>query len=71
MSAKCLLRRCNLVARAYAMEGDRENSRRAYDEFFTIRRDADADMPIRRQAKAEYKKLTASAFDAARTSGNT
>ncbi|PYV56312.1 MAG: hypothetical protein DMG96_04800 [Acidobacteria bacterium] len=47
------------LARAYAMQGDREKSRKAYDELFTTWKDADPDIPILRQAKAEYKKLTA------------
>ena len=45
--------------RAYAMEGDREKSRKAYEVFFTTWKDADPNIPILRQAKAEYKKLTA------------
>jgi DNA-binding winged helix-turn-helix (wHTH) protein/tetratricopeptide (TPR) repeat protein len=53
------------LARAYAMQGDRENSRKAYDDFFTTWKDADPDIPILRQAKAEYKKLTATASAAA------
>jgi tetratricopeptide (TPR) repeat protein len=46
------------IARAYAMEGDREKSRKAYDDFFTTWKDADPSIPILRQARAEYKKLT-------------
>jgi tetratricopeptide (TPR) repeat protein len=53
------------LARAYAMQGDRENSRKAYDDFFTTWKDADPDLPILRQARAEYKKLTATAPAAA------
>jgi DNA-binding winged helix-turn-helix (wHTH) protein/tetratricopeptide (TPR) repeat protein len=53
------------LARAYAMQGDRENSRKAYDDFFTTWKDADPAIPILRQAKAEYKKLTATASAAA------
>jgi DNA-binding winged helix-turn-helix (wHTH) protein/tetratricopeptide (TPR) repeat protein len=49
------------LARAYAMEGDQAKSRKAYDDFFTTWKDADPDIPILRQAKAEYKKLTATA----------
>lgn len=45
------------LARAYAMQGDREKSRKAYDEFFTTWKDADPDIPILRQAKTEYAKL--------------
>src|SRR5467141_3973762 len=57
------------LARAYAMQGDRENSRKAYDDLFTTWKDADPDIPILRQAKAEYKKLTATASAAASASG--
>ena len=57
------------LARAYAMQGDRQNSRKAYDEFFTTWKDADPDIPILRQAKTEYKKLTAAASAAASASG--
>lgn len=49
------------LTRAYAMQGDRENSLKAYDDFFTIWKDADPNIPILRQAELEYKKLTASA----------
>jgi eukaryotic-like serine/threonine-protein kinase len=45
------------LARAYAMQGNREKSRKAYDDFFTTWKDADSDIPILRQAKAEYAKL--------------
>jgi eukaryotic-like serine/threonine-protein kinase len=47
------------LARAYAMQGERENSRKAYDDFFTTWKDADPDIPILKQARAEYKKLAA------------
>ena len=56
------------LARAYATQGDRENSRKAYDDFFTAWKNADPDIPILRQAKAEYKKLTATASAAASVS---
>ncbi len=57
------------LARAYAAQGDREESRKAYDDFFTTWKDADPDIPILRQAKAEYKKLIASASVTAAMSG--
>ncbi|MBZ5655442.1 MAG: winged helix-turn-helix domain-containing protein [Acidobacteriia bacterium] len=53
------------LGRAYAMQGEREKSRKAYDDFFTTWKDADPDIPILRQAKAEYKKLTATPSAAA------
>jgi eukaryotic-like serine/threonine-protein kinase len=58
-------------ARAYAMQGNRESSRKAYDDFFTTWKDADPDIPILRQAKAEYKKLDATAYVAASASVKT
>jgi Tfp pilus assembly protein PilF len=57
------------LARAYATEGDRENGRKAYEDFFTTWKDADPDIPILRQAKAEYQKLTATASAVASASG--
>lgn len=50
------------LARAYAKQGDREESRKAYDDFFTTWKDADPDIPILRQANAEYKKLATRPF---------
>jgi eukaryotic-like serine/threonine-protein kinase len=47
------------LAQTYALQGDRENSRKAYEDFFTTWKDAEPDIPILRQTKAEYKKLTA------------
>jgi predicted Zn-dependent protease len=49
------------LARAYALQGGRDESRKAYDEFFSTWKDADPNIPILRQAKAEYKKLAATA----------
>ena len=45
------------LGRAYAIEGDREKGRKAYDEFFATWMDADPNIPILKQAKAEYAKL--------------
>jgi eukaryotic-like serine/threonine-protein kinase len=49
------------LARSYAGMGEREKSRKAYEDFFATWKDADADIPILREAKTEYKKLTATA----------
>ena len=49
------------IARAHAMEGNSEETRKAYDVFFTTWKDADSDIPILRQAKTDYKKLNATA----------
>jgi len=57
------------LARAYAAQGEREKSRKAYDDFFTTWKDADPDIPILRQAQGEYKKLTLTASAAASASG--
>lgn len=53
------------VARAYARQGDRDLSKKAYDDFFTTWKEADANIPILRQAKAEYEKLPSTAAAAA------
>jgi hypothetical protein len=45
------------LARAYAMQGDRAKARTAYQDFLTLWKDADPDIPILKQAKAEYAKL--------------
>ena len=45
------------LARAYAAQGDRDNSRKAYAVFFTTWKDADPAIPIYTQAKTEYAKL--------------
>jgi eukaryotic-like serine/threonine-protein kinase len=45
------------IARAYAMQGDTAKARAAYQDFVTFWKDADADIPILKQAKAEYAKL--------------
>jgi eukaryotic-like serine/threonine-protein kinase len=44
------------LARAYALGGDRENSRSEYQEFFQVWKDADSDIPHPMQAKAEYRR---------------
>jgi DNA-binding winged helix-turn-helix (wHTH) protein/tetratricopeptide (TPR) repeat protein len=48
------------LARAYAQGGEKERSLEAYRNFLTLWKDADSDMPILRQARAEYQKLNAS-----------
>jgi DNA-binding winged helix-turn-helix (wHTH) protein/tetratricopeptide (TPR) repeat protein len=45
------------LAQAYAKQGDFENSRKAYNDFFATWKDADPNIPILKQAKAEYAKL--------------
>jgi tetratricopeptide (TPR) repeat protein len=45
------------IARAYAMQGDTAKAKAAYQDFLTLWKDADPDIPILTQAKAEYAKL--------------
>jgi eukaryotic-like serine/threonine-protein kinase len=42
---------------AYALSGDKIKAKSAYETFFTVWKDADPDIPILKQAKAEYAKL--------------
>ena len=44
-------------ARGHRLMGDTEKARTAYQDFFALWKDADADIPILKQAKAEYEKL--------------
>jgi len=45
------------LGRAYAMQGETAKAKAAYQDFLTLWKDADSDIPILRQAKAEYAKL--------------
>jgi eukaryotic-like serine/threonine-protein kinase len=45
------------LGRANAMQGDTGKARAAYQDFLTLWKNADPDIPILRQAKAEYAKL--------------
>jgi len=45
------------LARSYALGGDTAKSRVAYQDFFALWKDADPDIPILKEAKAEYAKL--------------
>jgi hypothetical protein len=45
------------IARAAAIAGDTDRSRKAYQDFFGLWKDADPDIPILKQAKAEYDAL--------------
>jgi serine/threonine protein kinase/tetratricopeptide (TPR) repeat protein len=45
------------LARSYALLGDEAQARSAYQEFLTLWKDADADIPILKKAKAEYAKM--------------
>jgi eukaryotic-like serine/threonine-protein kinase len=45
------------LGRAYAMQGDTTKAKVAYQDFLTLWKDADPDIPILIAAKAEYAKL--------------
>jgi len=45
------------LGRAYAISGDSPKARAFYQDFLTQWKDADPDIPILKQAKAEYAKL--------------
>ena len=45
------------LGRAYALQGDAAKARTAYQDFFALWKDADPNIPILQQAKAEYVKL--------------
>jgi DNA-binding winged helix-turn-helix (wHTH) protein len=45
------------LGRAYTMSGDTSRAKTAYQDFLTLWKDADPDIPILKQAKAEYAKL--------------
>jgi len=45
------------LARAYTLQGDPAKAKAAYQNFLTLWKDADPDIPILKQAKAEYAKL--------------
>ena len=45
------------VARAYTLTGEPDKARKAYQDFFVFWKDADQDIPILKEAKAEYARL--------------
>jgi len=45
------------LARAYAMQGDSAKAKATYQDFLALWKDADPDIPILKQAKAEYARL--------------
>jgi serine/threonine protein kinase/tetratricopeptide (TPR) repeat protein len=45
------------VGRAYALQGDLGKARTAYQDFLALWKDADPDIPILKEARAEYAKL--------------
>ena len=45
------------LARACVLQGDTTRAKAAYQDFLTLWKDADADIPILKEAKAKYAKL--------------
>ena len=45
------------LGRAYALQGDTAKARAAYQDFLTLWKEADPDIPVLMQARAEYAKL--------------
>jgi DNA-binding winged helix-turn-helix (wHTH) protein/Tfp pilus assembly protein PilF len=45
------------LGRSSALEGNTAAERKSYEKFFTLWKDADPDIPILKEAKAEYAKL--------------
>jgi hypothetical protein len=45
------------LGRAYVITGDTAKARAAYQDFFAFWKDADPDLPILQEARAEYTKL--------------
>ena len=45
------------MARGFAIAGDTAKAQKAFQDFFELWKDADADLPILQQAKAEYAKV--------------
>ena len=45
------------LGRAQRLMGDETSARKSYEEFLSIWKDADPDLPVYRQAKAEYAEL--------------
>jgi hypothetical protein len=45
------------LGRAYALSGDKTEAKAAYQDFLTLWKEADPEIPIFKQAKAEYARL--------------
>ena len=45
------------LGRTFSLSGDKTKAKTAYQDFLTLWKDADADIPVLKQAKAEYAKL--------------
>jgi eukaryotic-like serine/threonine-protein kinase len=45
------------LGRVFALSGDKIKAKAAYEAFLALWKDADADIPILKTAKAEYSRL--------------
>jgi tetratricopeptide (TPR) repeat protein len=45
------------LGRAFVLSGDQTKAKAAYQDFLTLWKDADPDIPVLKEAKAEYSKL--------------
>ena len=45
------------LGRAWALQGDTAKARTAYQDFFSLWKEADPDIPILKTARAEHEKL--------------
>jgi hypothetical protein len=45
------------LGRALALSGDERKARTAFEDFLNLWRDADPDIPVLKQARAEYAAL--------------
>jgi hypothetical protein len=45
------------LGRAYVASGDMAKAKNAYQDFLTLWKDADEDIPVLKQARVEYAKL--------------
>ena len=45
------------LGRAYALSGDSIKARGSYQEFFALWKDAESDIPVLKEAKAEYQQI--------------
>ena len=45
------------LGRVFALLGDKTKAKAAYEAFLALWKDADADVPILKTAKAEYSRL--------------
>ena len=50
------------LGRTFALAGDKVKAKRTYEDFLTLWKDADSDVPILVQAKAEYTRLRSRQF---------